>query len=189
MLKKDIRSLYLSKRQEISKINILVFNEAITNHLNNFNWINYETISLYLPISNLKEINTFEILTYFQKNHPHIKIAVPKTDFKTLILEHIQYTHQITLLENKYQIPEPQSGKVVLPEYIDVVFIPLLAFDNLGFRVGYGKGIYDRFLASCRKDVVKIGLSFFDSINNIDDVNDFDIPLNYCITTNKVYAF
>lgn len=189
MLKKDIRSLYLSKRQEVSKINILAFNKAITNQLNNFNWINYKTISIYLPISNLKEINTFKILTYFQKNHPHIKIAVPKTNFKILILEHLEYTHQTTLLENKYQIPEPQSGNVIIPNNIDVVFVPLLAFDNLGFRVGYGKGVYDRFLASCRIDVVKIGLSFFDSINSIDDVNEFDIPLNYCITPNKIYSF
>jgi len=70
-----------------------------------------------------------------------------------------------------------------------LALIPLLAFDQHGYRVGYGKGYYDKFLSQCREDVVKIGLSFFEPVDNIDDINQFDISLNYCVTPQQVYEF
>lgn len=72
---------------------------------------------------------------------------------------------------------------------IDVVFVPLLAFDKTGHRVGYGKGFYDDFLAKCRPQTIKIGLSFFDAEDHIEDIYQGDIPLDYCITPNKIYKF
>jgi 5-formyltetrahydrofolate cyclo-ligase len=67
--------------------------------------------------------------------------------------------------------------------------MPLLAFDSKGDRVGYGKGYYDRFLAACRKDVLKIGLSYFPPVSSIDDIEIFDKKLDFCITPERVYAF
>lgn len=75
------------------------------------------------------------------------------------------------------------------PKKIEVVFVPLLAFDKQGNRVGYGKGFYDRFLKQCKTDVVKIGLSLFDAEEEIEDVLENDIPLDYCITPNKIHEF
>jgi 5-formyltetrahydrofolate cyclo-ligase len=72
---------------------------------------------------------------------------------------------------------------------LDVVFIPLLAFDEKGNRVGYGKGFYDRFLAKCRPETVKIGLSFFEATPEITDVSPDDIRLDWCVTPEKVYSF
>ncbi len=72
---------------------------------------------------------------------------------------------------------------------IDLVLVPLLAFDKNGSRVGYGKGHYDKFLSQCRDDVIKIGLSFFDPADQIDDINQFDISLNYCVTPHQVFEF
>ena len=84
---------------------------------------------------------------------------------------------------------EPAGGKPVSEDQIDVVIVPLLVFDEKGNRVGYGKGFYDRFLSRCREDVIKIGLSFFDAEKRIDDTDEFDIPLTYCITPGKIYEF
>jgi 5-formyltetrahydrofolate cyclo-ligase len=70
-----------------------------------------------------------------------------------------------------------------------VVFVPLLAFDKQGNRVGYGKGFYDRFLANCKPETIKIGLSFFEVENEIADVFNNDIELDYCVTPNKIYTF
>ena len=55
--------------------------------------------------------------------------------------------------------------------------------------MGYGKGYYDKFFKECREDVVKIGFSYFDAVDAIDDVNAFDVKLNYCITPNANYTF
>ena len=70
-----------------------------------------------------------------------------------------------------------------------MVLIALFAFDDKGNRIGYGKGMYDRFLSKCPGNTIKIGLSFFDSVDEISDVNEFDVPLDYAITPSKVYRF
>jgi 5-formyltetrahydrofolate cyclo-ligase len=70
-----------------------------------------------------------------------------------------------------------------------MVLIPLLAFDQTGQRVGYGKGYYDRFLANCRPDCIKTGLSFFPAEDKITDTNTFDIAMDFCITPDKIYEF
>ena len=67
--------------------------------------------------------------------------------------------------------------------------IPLLAFDKKGFRVGFGKGYYDKFLARCKPNVIKAGLSFFDPVDEINDISGFDIPLNFCITPKEIFSF
>jgi len=72
---------------------------------------------------------------------------------------------------------------------IDLIFVPLLAFDETGNRVGYGKGFYDKFLTKCRPDAIKVGLSYFEAIDRISDSEQFDIPLNYCITPQRIYEF
>ena len=76
-----------------------------------------------------------------------------------------------------------------LPSKIDVVFVPLLAFDKNGHRIGYGKGYYDKFLSSCKPDIIKIGLSFYEAEEAFQDVYPSDIPLDYCVTPKKVYRF
>ena len=74
-------------------------------------------------------------------------------------------------------------------ENLDIIFIPLLAFDIEGHRVGYGKGYYDRFLKLTNNSTLKIGLSFFDPINKILDIDDNDVKLDYCVTPKQVHKF
>ena len=106
-------------------------------------------------------------------------------------MEHYLLTETSILIPNQWNIPEPdpQTSKRIEPWQINVVLVPLLAFDQRGFRVGYGGGYYDRFLKECRDDVVKIGLSFFGPVEAITDTDLYDIPLNSCITPDQVYRF
>ena len=84
---------------------------------------------------------------------------------------------------------EPDSNDIIIPGEIDLVFVPLLAFDTNGFRVGYGKGFYDRWLAECKSSCIKVGFGYFEPIESIDDRNEFDVPLNFCITPYRIYEF
>jgi 5-formyltetrahydrofolate cyclo-ligase len=86
-------------------------------------------------------------------------------------------------------IPEPVQGELIPDEQIDLVFVPLLAFDKKGNRVGYGKGFYDRFLAQCRPNTQKMGLSFFCPIDEISDVDPWDVKLDSCICPDKIWTF
>ena len=91
------------------------------------------------------------------------------------------FDRKTKLKVNSYGIPEPINGIEIDAEKIDLVFVPLLISDEKKYRVGYGKGFYDRFLAECRIDVKTIGLNFFKPIDCVEDVNEFDIPLNQVI--------
>ena len=68
--------------------------------------------------------------------------------------DHIICDDNTILNENDYGIMEPVDGTIIPYENIDMVICPLLTFDKNGYRVGYGKGFYDRFLTQCRNDVI-----------------------------------
>ena len=69
------------------------------------------------------------------------------------------------------------------------MFVPLLAFDTKGNRIGYGKGFYDRFLADCKPETIKIGLSFFEAEKDFNDVSKDDVQLDYCVTPEELFQF
>ncbi|WP_459210103.1 5-formyltetrahydrofolate cyclo-ligase [Aquimarina rhabdastrellae] len=142
---------------------------------------------IFLPISKQKELDTQYLLHILQGKDKHI--IVPKSDFETETLQHILLTDNTPIQVNKWGIPEPVSGIPIPEASIEVVFIPLLAFDTHGNRVGYGKGFYDKFLALCNSNTLKIGLSLFQAEEELIDVLPTDIPLNYCITPEKTYIF
>ena len=70
-----------------------------------------------------------------------------------------------------------------------MVFVPLLVFDQHGHRVGYGKGYYDRFLDQCSESTLKVGLTFFDPVTKIEDIETHDISLDFALTPERIYAF
>ena len=93
-----------------------------------------------------------------------------------------------TIKPNIWNIPEPPDGLQIKTSKLEVIFVPLLAFDKVGRRVGYGKGFYDSFLKNC-PNTVKIGLSFFEADKKIKDIQPNDIVLYYCLTPNQIYQF
>ncbi|MGG5505701.1 MULTISPECIES: 5-formyltetrahydrofolate cyclo-ligase [unclassified Myroides] len=142
---------------------------------------------LFLSIESKKEIDTeflLQVLAGKDKN-----IILSKSDFKTGEMQHYLLTDNTVLKVNSYGIPEPQEGIQIAESQLDVVFVPLLAFDEQGNRVGYGKGFYDRFLQKCRPDVIKVGLSFFEAETSIANISELDMALDYCITPTKLYTF
>jgi 5-formyltetrahydrofolate cyclo-ligase len=87
---------------------------------------------------------------------------------------------------NLWDIPEPKEGIPTDIKDVDVVLVPLLAFDREGNRVGYGRGFYDKFLASCSEKAVKVGLSLFPAVKEIEGMSKSDIALNKIVTAEKV---
>jgi 5-formyltetrahydrofolate cyclo-ligase len=113
---------------------------------------------------------------------------VPKVISNEGKMKHILLQDNTLLKLSNYGVPEPVSGIETEPPLLDIVFVPLLAFDTKGNRVGYGKGFYDRFLATCKKEAIFIGLSFFEA-ETISEKSNLDIPLHYCITPKGIYSF
>ena len=145
-----------------------------------------QVFHLFLSIPEKNEVDTTFLMTVLQGKDKDI--VVPKVVGRGA-LQHYLLTDATTIRTSKWGIPEPVSGIQVAPGQIDVVFLPLLAFDREGYRVGYGGGFYDRFLSSCREDVLKVGLSLFEAVEKIVDRNALDIPMDYCVTPENTYSF
>ncbi|WP_420552569.1 5-formyltetrahydrofolate cyclo-ligase [Tenacibaculum aiptasiae] len=179
MKKNELREIYKQKRKSLSKSEIENFEQNIYTQLFEIDFSTYKNIHIFLPIEKQKEINTYPIVAFLRKQKKTIIIS--KSDFKTNTLQHYIFDNSTTLEINKYGIPEPINAIEFDVKKIDLVFVPLLISDEQNFRVGYGKGFYDRFLSDCKKDVFTIGLNFFKPIDKIEDLNKFDFPLNKII--------
>ncbi len=186
MLKKDLRLKYASARVNITPQELLNSSLTIANKLLGLPIWNANNYHIFLPISSKNEVDTSFILSILHGKDKNI--VLPKVTGRNT-LEHILLTDNTKLVANSWGVPEPVEGIEILPSKIDVVFLPLLAFDIKGNRVGYGKGFYDSFLSQCKKDVIKVGLSIFEAEDEITDVNENDIPLDYCVIPQKIYSF
>ena len=146
-----------------------------------------QTVHVFLPIIKNNEVNTWLIIERLRQEHPEVRVAVPVTDVEQNILTHHHLTDEAVLMENPWGIPEPQNAHIIHAQEVDVVLVPLLAFDKAGHRVGYGKGFYDRFLDDCRPDVLKVGLSLESPVERIADPNPFDVPLDAVVMPQGVW--
>ncbi|MFP9100291.1 5-formyltetrahydrofolate cyclo-ligase [Flavobacterium sp. RHBU_24] len=187
MTKKELRHKYKHLRQELSIAEVEEKSLEIANRLLHLAVWDKTYYHLFLTIENQKEVHTDVIQHILFGRDKEVVIA--RADFESCNMVHYLLTNNTKLVVSAYGIPEPIDGLEVPPEKIDVVFVPLLAFDTKGHRVGYGKGFYDRFLAACKPDVIKIGLSFFEAEHQDIACNDTDIPLDYCVTPERVYSF
>ena len=140
---------------------------------------------LYLSNEINNEVETDEIVNLlFMKNK---RVFVPKILGKDLL--NIEISNNTNYSLNQLGIREPMSSNQKDASLLEVIFVPLLIFDKLGHRVGYGGGYYDKFLGNIKDDVLKVGLSLFDPIDEIQDIEKHDISLDYIITPKRVYDF
>jgi 5-formyltetrahydrofolate cyclo-ligase len=188
MTKAEIRKLFLQKRQaltdaEYHQRNVQLYHQFFTQLDLSF----IKCLHIFIPIENKREPDTWPIIDRIRREFPHVMISIPKVvDDK---LENIYFEGLHQLKKNKWGILEPQQGVPTPSEKIDLVVVPLLAFDTLGNRVGYGKGFYDQFLSQPKPDCKKIGISLFQPIEKIEDVDAFDVRLNGCLTASNYYQF
>lgn len=187
MTKLELRKKYKSLRESFSVNEIEEKSLAIANHLIKMDLWSKTYFHLFLTIEEQKEVDTEFILQVLAGKDK--EIVVSKSDFATFEMTHYLLTDNTKFKKNNYNIAEPIDGIEVPVSKIEVVFVPLLAYDEKGNRVGYGKGFYDQFLSKCQPETIKIGLSFFESETLILDTLTTDIQLDYCVTPTKVYNF
>lgn len=189
MLKKQARKTYDKKRRELSLTDKLKWDDLIL--------INFQTIELpqlhavfsFYPMDERHEVNAFLITDYLHFRNPNLQICYPKMEIDAPNMEAVACRADTIFEANAINILEPLETETVQAEDIDLVLVPMLICDVTGNRVGFGKGYYDRYLARCRPDCLKVGLSYFEPVDRIGDADEFDVPLDLCITPQKVYVF
>lgn len=192
MQKQDLRKEYLQRRKALSEAEIEGFSKKIHDWFFRSIAVHaYSTIHTFLPIKRNNEVDTWLIINTLQQDFS-TNIVIPKSHEDGTMTNYLLNENTI-FEENQWKIQEPnefQNSKFrIQNSELNLVLIPLLCFDKNGYRVGYGKGYYDRFLADCRLDVLKIGLSIFEPVELIEGVDKFDIRLDHCITPNRIWSF
>ena len=187
MTKKELRVKYKTLQQSLTENMVDDMSLTIANNLVNMKIWDHQFYHVFLSIEENKEVKTDYLLHILAGKDKEIVIS--KSNFQTIEMTHYLLTDSTKIIKNQYNIPEPTNGIEVPVAKIDIVFVPLLAFDKNGNRVGYGKGFYDNFLKECRTETLKIGLSLFEVEEQIDDVYEGDVKLDYCVTPSGIYQF
>tara|TARA_R100000935_G_C2734670_1_gene123434 strand:- start:13 stop:579 length:567 start_codon:yes stop_codon:yes gene_type:complete len=186
-MKNKLRKKYQTLRDELSEEQQEKLSLEIANRLLQLQIWNFEYYHLFLSISEKKEVDTEPILHILQGKDKNVILS--KSDFNTRKLTNYLLTDTTVIRKNEWNIPEPVSGIEIPSASIEVVFVPLMAFDENGHRLGYGKGFYDIFLASCNPAVIKVGISYFEAEESIPELENSDIAMDYCVTPYKIYNF
>lgn len=189
MKKKEARKAFMDKRNDITDAQQLKWDDLIL--------IQFQTIEIpflsnvlsFYSIAEKKEVNSFAITEYLKFRNPALQVAYPRMDIRNPSMVAVVSHADEAFEENEMGIMEPLGEEIIPTNEIELVLVPLLAIDRKGHRVGYGKGYYDRFLKDSDPHCIKIGLSYFEPIEAIEDAADYDVPLDLCITPQQVYVF
>lgn len=182
MDKADLRQTYLRKRAELSDEDREILNGVVVDRFfSSLNLSKVNVLHIFLPIERFNEVDTWPIIYKIWSEQSQIQICAPKISSQSDELLSVPLERMSLLEENEWGIQEPVGETTVSPETIDLVVVPLLCFDERGDRVGYGKGYYDRFLAKCRSDCLKIGLSYFAPEKEIGEIREGDVRLDTVI--------
>ena len=188
MLKNEARKLFLSKRISITSEAYNHINNKILEGIESLKpQLEEKNIHIFLSMPDKAEIETSRIIELLRSWNCTIYTSISNFDKSTM--DTAELKRDTIIKENKYGIPEPVSSQFTSSSILDIIFIPLLAYDQSGYRVGYGKGFYDRYLANCDKDLFKIGLSPFEPIKSISNIDKFDVPLDICISPDQIFRF
>lgn len=189
MVKKQARKIYNQKRKDISYSDKLKWDDLIL--------INFQTVELpfldavfsFYPMEERNEVNAFLLTDYLHFRNPGLQLCYPKMSIHEPNMEAIACKADTVFEANAINILEPLENEIVNAGDIDLVLVPMLLCDVRGNRVGYGKGYYDRYLSRCRPSCIKVGLSYFEPVERIEDAGEFDVALDFCITPQKAYVF
>jgi 5-formyltetrahydrofolate cyclo-ligase len=182
--KQKLRITFKKKRDAIPKARQRLASQKIQKKLFSLLPVQQaKTIGLYL--SKGSEVNTLPLVQSLLKKKK--KIALPKVSKRS----HQIHFHEIHSLQDchlgLFDILEPNAKNKKVPIHqMDLIFVPGIAFDREGHRLGYGGGFYDRFLASAKKQLL-IGLTYEKTFIPKIPTQKQDVQVHAIVTEKKVY--
>lgn len=140
-------------------------------------------LALYSPIHN--EVDTAEVAR--QAIIDGKLLVYPRV--QGAVLEFIVVHHLDELVPGYMGVLEPTGREVVSTTVVDVLVVPGVAFDLAGYRLGYGQGYYDRALAACRRNCLKVGFAYEQQLVATLPTEGHDESLSALMTENRIIEF
>ena len=181
--KKEYRIKYTQLRKSLTNAQLNSYNSSINDELK---IISTGNVHLFLPIKSKIEVDIWPFIKHLRNSDFTIGTSIYNSTNNSV--KHVEILNNSIFETGDYQIPKPTIYKEVEISIFNTVIIPLLAYDENGNRIGYGKGIYDRILEKCSEKCRLIGVSYFNPEKKIIP-EEHDIPLNYCINPNNLIKF
>ncbi|CAN5540936.1 5-formyltetrahydrofolate cyclo-ligase [soil metagenome] len=189
MNKAELRREYIDKRRSLSAIAKAEMSRRITERFfEAFDLTAVNTLHCFIPIHKFNEVDTSLIYKRVWSDFQTTRTLAPRLDLEADEIRNFAFSAESDLFESSWGIREPVGSASVEPSEIDLVIVPLLCFDDRGYRVGYGKGYYDKLLSKCRLDCLKIGLSYFPPVEVISDLSEYDIAVDACISPETTFV-
>lgn len=176
MNKAYIRKIMKEKRDNLcdnkkEKLDSIIFQKVIKSEEYN------KAKIIFIFVSYKSEVDTHNIIKYALKDGK--LVCVPKVMYKNSYMEAVGIYDFNELKEGAYGILEPQNIDLRVEETsIDICYVPGLAFDKNGGRIGYGGGYYDKFLKKIKNDSKKIGLAYNFQIVDKVPMEEYDIHMD-----------
>ncbi len=190
MNKAELRRLYLEKRAALPiEVAAELSQRIAARFFSELDLTLVHRLHTFIRIRRLNEIDTSYIYFKLWRDFQSIATYAPRIDASRTDLKSVRFSEKTELRENNWEIREPVGEETIEAADLDLVLVPLLCFDTRGHRLGYGQGFYDRMLAHCRPDCLKVGLSYFPPLARIDDTQVHDVPLDLCITPEELFRF
>jgi len=181
--KKILRKKYYNlRKRNYYEIEQSFFSPLIKLIKSNFKNKNF-SLALYYPSS--FELNVLKFLeNEYMKNKNILLPVIEKKNKMNFYL----WKKNTALVVNRFGILEPNKNSIKIP---NIMLIPILAFDRYKYRLGYGKGFYDRYLnkyLSKSKDIITVGVAFSFQKHHKLPRNKKDVKLNYILTDKGILS-
>ena len=186
---KEIRNIIKEKRSQLSEKELHLTSKAITERIRSFKFPKELTkIGIYYAVNNEVDVHPLCKILWQESKRVYLPIVEKK---KLLVGE---YRDTSNLKNNRFKIPEPIVGieSQISAFELDLIFMPLVAFDPMGNRIGMGGGFYDRTLDNKQLDndlkkPILVGVAYEFQKQNKIQPNSWDIPLDMIFTESKIY--
>ena len=191
-LKKALRKEIKARRAAMSPAEVALKSKAIYERWRNrFSLKKVGFFHCFQSIESRNEVDTRALIQFVRDRHPQVFTVVPVVDTIHKALRHALVHDRLEMRVSKFGIPEPYMPvDFVHPVQMDMVLVPMLAFDDTGNRLGYGAEHYDKFLSLTRPTCIKIGLCFENGhLKEPLPSKPHNIPLNFVVTEENIIRF
>ena len=186
---KEIRNIIKEKRSQLSEKELHLTSKAITERIRSFKFPKELTkIGIYYAVNNEVDVHPLCKILWQESK----RVYLPIVEKKKLLFG--EYRNTSNLKNNRFKIPEPIVGleSQISAFELDLIFMPLVAFDPMGNRIGMGGGFYDRTLDNKQLDndlkkPILVGVAYEFQKQNQIQPNPWDIPLDMIFTESKIY--
>lgn len=179
--KADFRRHFRLQRKKLTEETLKEYSESVFVLFKDFfeKGSKAKHIHVFIPILENQELDINPIIQYLWSLD--CVVYTSKMNYALNQMDTVLFPSGSEVGKDEKGIPFPKNKAVVATDALELVLVPLLAFDQKGNRLGYGKGYYDKFFAQISsKDIFKLGISLFPPVDQLP-VEEHDIALDACI--------